>query len=277
MRSHFSWQSAVIESDLGSSTKLVLLVIGSYMDLHGGGAFPSYATIAKKASLGRATVIRHVEIAASAGWLEKTVRTKRSDKTGEIENTSNEYRVAYPHDKKTCPQSHGDTTPSVTTTPPLVSEENQGGITERPPLVSQRDPNTPSVSPQLSPQKNKRASKAAARDFDLTEIEIPDWLPEEAWADWAAHRKAVKAPMTKRAAQLCITRLTKLRASGNDPVDVINQSIITGRWTDLYPLKPDLPTTSSRPGKFNPSAYVNRNRTPRHDGHTIDVHAQYVD
>lgn len=108
-------------------------------------------------------------------------------------------------------------------------------------------------------------------------IDLPEWLPEDAWLDWVAHRKAVKAPLTKRAAELCINKLEKLRAAGSDPVAVIEQSVITGRWTDLYPLKSDVERTTARSQKFDPSAYVNRNRTPRNDSRTVDVHAQYVD
>ncbi|MGE4370807.1 MAG: hypothetical protein AB7E12_14130 [Burkholderiaceae bacterium] len=68
-------------------------------------------------------------------------------------------------------------------------------------------------------------------------LALPDWLPARSWADWVEHRKAVKAPMTARAAQLCLQKLDKLRAAGHDPVAVIEQSVITGRWTDLYPIK----------------------------------------
>ncbi|MGR4895820.1 helix-turn-helix domain-containing protein [Stenotrophomonas sp. LARHCG68] len=71
MSQHFSWQAAVTKSDLASSTKLVLLVIGTYMNQHGEGALPSYKRLASYASLNRATVIRHVELAVEQGWLTR--------------------------------------------------------------------------------------------------------------------------------------------------------------------------------------------------------------
>lgn len=77
-------------------------------------------------------------------------------------------------------------------------------------------------------------------------LALPDWLPAEAWADWVEHRKAVKAPMTEKAAQLCLRKLDRLRADGNDPVAVIEQSVITGRWTDLYPLKAERSPTANK-------------------------------
>ena len=76
---------------------------------------------------------------------------------------------------------------------------------------------------------------------------LPDWLPAEAWADWVAHRKAVKSVMTDKAAQLCIRKLEKLRSEGNDPVAVIEQSIMSGKWTDLYAVKGDRQQAPGRP------------------------------
>lgn len=77
-------------------------------------------------------------------------------------------------------------------------------------------------------------------------ISLPDWLPSDVWADWVAHRKAVKSVMTERAAQLCIKKLEKLRAEGNDPVAVIEQSIMSGKWTDLYAIKGDNQRSNNR-------------------------------
>lgn len=143
MRQHFSWQSGVVGADLESSTKLVLLVIGTYMNQHGDGAFPSYKSIAEAASLGRATVIRHVELAVAAGWLTKRIRFRASGPEGRIESDSNAYNISFP--------PAPDTGGVVSQRDHLVSQEDQGGITVRPPVVSQRDPNTPVLTPQLTP------------------------------------------------------------------------------------------------------------------------------
>ncbi|MBA0285279.1 helix-turn-helix domain-containing protein [Stenotrophomonas maltophilia] len=96
MSVQFSWQSAVTRSELEGSTKLVLLVIGTYMNQHGDGAFPSYRTIAAGASLNRATVIRHVDIAVSQGWLKKKSRIRIAGASGRLEADSNTYQIAFP-------------------------------------------------------------------------------------------------------------------------------------------------------------------------------------
>lgn len=76
--------------------------------------------------------------------------------------------------------------------------------------------------------------------FELAAMDLPDWLPRETWEDWVDHRIAVKAPMTARAANLAIRHLDRLRQAGNDPVGVVEQSVRSGKWTDLYPLKDQL-------------------------------------
>lgn len=55
----------------------------------------------------------------------------------------------------------------------------------------------------------------------------------EAWDGWIEQRK--KAP-TERALKLAISTLTKLKAEGHDPDEVLNQSTMNG-WTGLFPLK----------------------------------------
>ena len=83
------------------------------------------------------------------------------------------------------------------------------------------------------------------RDY-LSQLVLPDWLPDSAWADWVAHRKAIKSALTLRAAQLCISTLDKLRQAGHDPVAVIEQTVMSGKWSGLYPLKQQ-PTDANAP------------------------------
>lgn len=141
MSVQFSWQSAVTRSELEGSTKLVLLVIGTYMNQHGDGAFPSYRTIAAGASLNRATVIRHVDIAVSQGWLKKKSRIRVAGASGRVEADSNTYQIAFPVVAQ-------DDQGSRTERPPLVAQDDHPSRTGQPGVVAQDDPNTPSLTPQ---------------------------------------------------------------------------------------------------------------------------------
>jgi len=87
----FTWRSAILKSDLQSTTKLVLLVISTYMDDHGGGAFPSTRTIANDASLSQKAVLTHVEKAQEAGFLIVFKKKQRGQ-----DWALNHYKIAFP-------------------------------------------------------------------------------------------------------------------------------------------------------------------------------------
>jgi uncharacterized protein YdaU (DUF1376 family) len=76
-------------------------------------------------------------------------------------------------------------------------------------------------------------------------LELPDWLPKEAWKDWCDYRKGGKGKFTDRAKVLCLGTLETLKNQGHDPVAVINSSIQNG-WTGLFaPKNQPLATTNT--------------------------------
>ncbi|RXZ42685.1 helix-turn-helix domain-containing protein [Crenobacter cavernae] len=132
--SHFSWQSAMTESSLGPTVKLTLFVIGTYMNQHGTGAFPSYATIAKGTGLAKRTVQEAVKAACEAGWLVK----KAQFKSGK-EQASNAYSIAFPVDAG-----------SAGAAPGVVQEVHRGSAGAAPGVVQEVHPNTPVLTPQVT-------------------------------------------------------------------------------------------------------------------------------
>jgi hypothetical protein len=68
------------------------------------------------------------------------------------------------------------------------------------------------------------------------ELVLPDWLDKEQWEEFIEFRKEIKKPMSAIAMRRAITELTKLRSAGNDPIQVINNSILNS-WPGLWPLK----------------------------------------
>lgn len=87
----WTFRAAVFDSELSASTKLVLLVVASYVNDMGDPAWPSYNTIARKASLSRSSVIAHLNAAIEKGWIAKQ---KRKGKDGLSE--TNLYRLQTP-------------------------------------------------------------------------------------------------------------------------------------------------------------------------------------
>ena len=123
----------------------------------------------------------------------------------------------------------------------------------------------PSEESSSKPTKEKFAKRTSALVSASVTIELPDWLPEPTWKDWMNHRALVKAPLTQRSAELCLDKLAKMREEGHDPVAAIEQSVLSGKWTDLYPPRKQsfdpMNLTAfddqSRPAKFNAGVYVN--------------------
>jgi hypothetical protein len=64
-------------------------------------------------------------------------------------------------------------------------------------------------------------------------VDLPSWLEQPLWDSWVADRKERKKPLTQRAAELSITELTKLRAEGFTPKEVIETAIRNG-WQGLF-------------------------------------------
>ena len=67
-------------------------------------------------------------------------------------------------------------------------------------------------------------------------MEIPEWLPRDAWREFVGHRKDQKKPLTERAARANLSKLFELRSNGQDPGAVINQTVAAG-WTGLFEVK----------------------------------------
>lgn len=66
----------------------------------------------------------------------------------------------------------------------------------------------------------------------------PMWVPLPAWAAYKEMRQRIRKPMTRRAEEMAISKLDKLRASGQDPGAVLEQSVFNS-WQGLFAVKPE--------------------------------------
>ncbi len=93
--------------------------------------------------------------------------------------------------------------------------------------------------------KEPPRAKSKSSSRDVQKLELPAWLPAEAWREFVAHRRAIGKKLgTDYAKQLAIGKLEKLRSAGHDPRGVIDQSIANG-WQGLFEIKPE---QQARPG-----------------------------
>ncbi|WP_435369061.1 replication protein [Photorhabdus laumondii] len=95
-----------------------------------------------------------------------------------------------------------------------------------------KDNDNPIVPLPKLPKKTK--SK-----FDPSQVEIPDWLNSDTWAEWVSYRQQSGKPIKT---QITVTKafnfLKECFEEGHDPADVINTSIANG-WQGLF--KPKYP------------------------------------
>jgi len=65
---------------------------------------------------------------------------------------------------------------------------------------------------------------------------VPEFVDKDLWNDFLEMRKKIKKPPTDRAKELLIKDLEKLKVDGQDPNEVLKQSI-KNNWQGLFPLK----------------------------------------
>lgn len=67
---------------------------------------------------------------------------------------------------------------------------------------------------------------------------LPDWVPQQAWADFESVRMRMgkSIPFTDAARAGIVRKLDKLRAEGHDVVEMLEQSTRNG-WRDVFPVK----------------------------------------
>ena len=85
-------------------------------------------------------------------------------------------------------------------------------------------------------KSNKAIYKSNIGKTDKKNITVlPDWINPETWEAFIKMRKKIKKEPTEEAIVLLIKKLERLKNSGNDPNDVLEQSIMNS-WQGVFPL-----------------------------------------
>lgn len=90
-------------------------------------------------------------------------------------------------------------------------------------------------------KKCARPAPRIALHGELRSIELPDWLPDDAWIDWCEHREAKangknSIPWTRPAARVSLKKLEKIHDRGFDVADAIDESVLRG-WSGIWEAK----------------------------------------
>ena len=89
-------------------------------------------------------------------------------------------------------------------------------------------------------------------------MQVPEWIDEDAWAEFVDMRKAIKKPLTQRAMERAMKRLQALKDAGHDP----NASLVQSAdhyWMDLYAPR-DMPIEKVRRAEDSRAYLAERNR-----------------
>lgn len=176
----FTWRSAITDSDLAPTTRLVALAMSLHMNERGGSCFPSAATTARETGLSISTVRDHRGILEDEGWL---LCTERGGLAGE-KRTASSYEATFP-DPSASPTGTGTRPVRETArTPPSDRADPSVGRT----LVLQES----FIEGESSSRGHRRGKKTPRPDeFELTEerlgwvgAECPGLDPYAATQEW---------------------------------------------------------------------------------------------
>jgi hypothetical protein len=90
----WTWQHAIIKSDLEPTTRHVLLTLALYMNAVGGGCYPTQEQLAVATGLSERAVRKHLEIAETLGWLHRNEHGFKGQRW-----KNHEYKALWPGDK----------------------------------------------------------------------------------------------------------------------------------------------------------------------------------
>ncbi len=112
------------------------------------------------------------------------------------------------------------------------------------PVITDDKPITTTEKSITTPQSTHSIVKDSIVDNSIVDKETlspssnghPDWLNTETWEAFLEMRKEKKAVPSEKAKVLLVKELEKLKIAGDDPTEVLNQSIMNG-WKGVFALK----------------------------------------
>lgn len=223
---------------LSPMEKLIGLVMADHDDHRGSGAYPGMTTVADEAGLkNRETASR-----ITGRLVEKSVliREKQSGRPTVYRFNYNRQTCDSPVTPPVTPQSHLPVTGGVTAGPQTCDSPVTGGVTAGPqtcdsPVTLRVEGKKKEKGKQGSATKNPSPFVLNRRASVIEEFGEETYL---ALLEFEKHRKKIGKPLGERGVELILKRLGELRAQGQDPVKVLEQSVMNG-WQGIFPVKGD--------------------------------------
>lgn len=212
---------ALKQSIKPSSLKFVLVAMANCADGREFVAWPSTEYLADATGQDRKTVLKNVGLLRDMGYLIDTGERKGHTKQVHV------YRLNSPEIGTI--KQYQERNSSKNGTVPNLDEKSTVFPGKQSQISLETVPKTGHGTVK-EPSKNRHGNRQYA-------IQIPAWLSAETWSRWDEYRKRKgRSGWTEDAIALSLRKLSELRASGFDPVKVIEQSIECG-WTGLFEVK----------------------------------------
>lgn len=219
------------------SDLLAMLALADWCNDEGGSLHPSIKTVARRIRTSESQARRILHKLLADGWL-----TVVGNASGGAPGATRRYVLAV---AKLAETTGAHATPRTGATPRMDAQDGSHACAETAGVHASQDVKK---QPPLTVKKERGRSG---------KIELPDWLPVEAWASWDAQRTSMnKKGWTEEAKKKSLNTLIRLHAAGQDAVAVINNAIEKG-WSGLHPVHTTAakqPSTS-RHGGFEQRAY----------------------
>ena len=221
----------------GGSDLLAMLALADWCNDDGGSLHPSIAAVARRIRKSESQARRSVRKLMTNDWVIVV-----GNQFGGAPGTTRQYRLNVEKLNQT-PSVYA--TPRVSETPRTDARDGSHGCETTAGMDA-----TLTVKKQPSGTVKKKSARI--------EIDLPAWLPADAWANWDTQRKAMNAKgWTPMAMKKSIDTLTRLHEGGHDVVAVISNAIEKG-WTGLYAPRQETvkqQTAGSRHGGFDQRSY----------------------
>lgn len=256
------------------SELLCMLAMADWANDNGGSVHPSMKAVAEKIRVSEKQARRIVQGLVEAGYMAVV-----GNPFGGAPGTTKQWAInvkklhelaAKKHQEiGQTPPIHGspttpmDVTTPTSVTPPMGVPDPSHGCPETAPM-GVPDPSHP-WEPNHHRTTNRTTIEPPKGKKVVEPVHLPDWLPSGAFADFVDFRKSIKKPMTVKAQELAVQELEKLKDSGQNPVDVINQSILNG-WQGLFAIKSQKPMPTRSTGKHSGFASLNYAQGINDDG-----------
>ncbi len=209
-----------------ATQKLILICLANHAGPD-GSCWPAQKTLASYSGLARQTINRTLSELENSGLISSL---RQKDKAGR--DIGKLYRLEMADSLGVSESDTGvsksDTRVSESDTG--VSQGDRGGVSQGDTGVTQGDTEPSCKSSKREPSCKPRGKVA------ILENPLPDQVGEDLWIDFIEHRRALNSPLTESSVHHLAHELLRLMGSGNDPEEVIRQTIIRG-WKGVFPLQ----------------------------------------